>query len=56
MKLFSGDYISLHEHDDLYPPNYLQNIQSIISELPDSTFGYIAYNNIIGLNRSAYLE
>lgn len=55
MEKFPSDYVSLHEHDVLYPKEYLLTIQNIIKEL-GSTFDYLAYNNIIGVNRTGYQD
>ena len=53
LKLFPSDYVSLHEHDVLYPEKYLTSIQSILNEV-DFSFDYLAYNNIIGVNKTGY--
>lgn len=54
MSDYPSDYVSLHEHDVLYPSNYLISIQNSINTFP-LNFDYIAYNNLIGVNETGYL-
>jgi hypothetical protein len=56
MKLFPSDFVSLHEHDVLYPTTYLNSIQSVLNSIPIGAFDYVAYHNIIGVNQTGYLN
>jgi len=51
---FPTDYISLHEHDVLYPEEYLLSIQTVLMEVPLDNIDYLAYNNLIGVNKTGY--
>lgn len=55
LKLHSADFVSLHEHDVLYPEDYLIHIQRSINEI-GFEFDYFAYNNLIGVNKTGYQQ
>ncbi|QHT66804.1 hypothetical protein GXP67_09105 [Rhodocytophaga rosea] len=55
LALFPSDYVSLHEHDVLYPEEYLLTLQNILEDM-SSAFDYLAYNNIIGVNKTGYQQ
>jgi hypothetical protein len=55
MNAFPSDFISLHEHDVLYPEDYLLVVQTAFSEYNDY-FDFLAYSSIIGVNKSGYVE
>jgi hypothetical protein len=56
VELFPSDFISLHEHDVLYPEEYLLTIQTVFQEIPTDNLDYLAYNNIIGVNKTGYQQ
>lgn len=53
--MFPSDFVSLHEHDALYPEEYLVTIQDILEEV-STGFDYLAYNNLIGVNKTGYQQ
>ena len=56
LELFPCDYVSLHEHDVLYPEGYLLTVQDTIEGISAAGFDYLAYNNIIGANKTGYQQ
>ena len=56
LELFASDYVSLHEHDVLYPDTYLLTVQDAIVAISDNSFDYLAYNNIIGVNKTGFQQ
>lgn len=48
-----ADFVSLHEHDVLYPEDYLISVQNTIMDI-GVDFDYLAYNNLIGVNKTGY--
>lgn len=54
VELFPSDFISLHEHDVLYPEEYLLSIQNVLEEVPVDNLDYLAYNNLLGVNKTGY--
>jgi hypothetical protein len=56
LDLYPSDYVSLHEHDALYPKEYLSIIQNVFISNGTSRkyFDYLAYNNIVGVCRAGY--
>lgn len=56
LELFPCGYVSLHEHDVLYPEEYLMTVQNTIEEIGTANFDYFAYNNIIGVNKTGYQQ
>lgn len=56
MKSYPSDYVSLHEHDTLYPKQYLHVVQNIfLSNGKDlQHLDYLAYNNLVGVNGTGY--
>ncbi len=53
LQQFPADYVSLHEHDMLYPADYLLSIHEVIEET-GTEFDYIAYSNLMGVNKTGY--
>lgn len=49
-------YVSLFEHDVLYPNDYLNTIQDFIKYFSFQKFDYLAYGNLIGANKTGYLK
>lgn len=55
LALFPSDFVSLHEHDALYPEEYLVTIQDILEEV-SAGYDYLAYNNLLGVNKTGYQQ
>lgn len=55
MDLLPSDVISLHEHDVLYPSDYLVTVQTVFSNMGNQ-FDYLAYNNLLGVNLTGYQQ
>lgn len=51
----SANFISLHEHDVLYPEDYLLICQELLMTYSNA-FDYIAYDFILGVNKTGYLD
>lgn len=49
-------FVSLFEHDVLYPNDYLNTIQGFIKYFSFQEFDYLAYGNLIGVNKTGYLK
>lgn len=55
MEIFPSDFVSLHEHDVLYPEDYLLVCQELLQDYTNM-FDYVAYDWIIGVNRTGYVD
>jgi hypothetical protein len=55
MDRFPSDFVSLHEHDVLYPQEYLAICQELLLDHKD-LFDYVVYNRILGVNHTGYLD
>ncbi|WP_026632536.1 hypothetical protein [Dyadobacter alkalitolerans] len=55
MDCFPSDFVSLHEHDVLYPQDYLVICQELLLE-HTNLFDYAVYNRILGVNRTGYVD
>jgi len=48
MEVFPSDFVSLHEHDVLYPEDYLLVCQELLQDYAN-LFDYVAYDRIMGV-------
>lgn len=53
MEIYPSDFVSLHEHDMLYPPEYLDTVQHVLHDF-FGDFDFVAYNNLLGVNNTGY--
>jgi hypothetical protein len=54
IETFPSDFVSLHEHDVLYPEDYLEVCQGVLKDYANM-LDYVSYDRIMGVNQTGYV-